>query len=71
MSRYRILGVRDYRGHRPGDEVEMVLTDQEETRAVQRGAIELLERSEVGLVKGSYKLPKKRSTAKRKKKSSG
>lgn len=37
---YRVLGKRDYRGHKPGDEFVALLDMKAEGRAIQRGSIE-------------------------------
>jgi hypothetical protein len=43
-GRYRVIGLRAYRGHQPGDVFEAVIDPAAEQRAIQRRNIELLER---------------------------
>ncbi len=60
MSVYRVA-LHSYRGHGHGEVFEAYLTEPEEQRAVARGAIELVERSDPGLVPGTYQLPRRTS----------
>ncbi len=62
MSVYEILS-GNYRGHRNGARVEMVLDPMVEARALRRGNIALVERSTPCLVEGSYRLPQKAADA--------
>ena len=54
---YRVIGTRAYRGHEPGTEFVDRLPLMMERRAIQRGAIELVERITPALRPGSYALP--------------
>lgn len=65
MSIYRAKG-RPFRGHPVGATFEADLDRNLEARAINRGSLELLERSTTRLVEGSYRLPttqKERSNA--------
>lgn len=55
---YRVTGSRAYRGHEPGTEFWARLEPRAESRALARGAIELLERVEAAIVPGTWKLPR-------------
>ena len=57
MSKYRVVGASSYRGHEPGEVFEATLERAVEFRAVRRGSIVLVERGQVSLVEGSYRLP--------------
>lgn len=63
MSRYRVTSRVAYRGFEYGTEFEEHLDEAVERRAITRGAIELLERSDPALKPGSYTLPRWRRTA--------
>jgi len=54
---YRVTGRLEYRGHKPGEEFIATLAPTVERRAVDRGAIVLLERIVPALKEGSYRLP--------------
>jgi hypothetical protein len=54
---YRVTGRLDYRGHKQGEEFMANLAPTVERRAVDRGAIVLLERVVPALREGSYLLP--------------
>lgn len=54
---YLVTGNRQYRGHSPGDMFEAKLDPAVERRAIQRGAIQLLDRVTPALAPGSYRLP--------------
>lgn len=56
-GRYKVTGNRKYRGHDPGTIFEARIDPAVEQRAIDRGAIELLERVTPGLEPGSYTLP--------------
>jgi hypothetical protein len=56
-SRYLVLGTRLYRGHAPGTIFEAALDPQAEQRAIERGAIEVLDRIEPSLDSEGYQLP--------------
>lgn len=58
-ARYRVIGARCYRGHRPGDLFEAQIEDRAEARAIRRGDIEVVERIKFTVEKGRYKLPRK------------
>jgi hypothetical protein len=55
---YRVIGHRDYRGHKQGEEFEARLDRNAERRAVMRGDIELLRRITPELQQGSYTFPR-------------
>lgn len=57
MSKYRVTGTRAYREQQPGSTFEATLDPDAEARALRRGDIELIERSQTGLRPGSYRLP--------------
>lgn len=57
MSLYLVTGRRAYRGHFPGAAFEALLEPAAEQRAIERGDIELLERSIPTLRPGSWTLP--------------
>jgi len=57
-GRYRVSGRVAYRGHEPGSEFVGALAANVERRAVDRGAIVLLERVTPAVRPGSYRLPK-------------
>lgn len=61
-GRYRVIGTREYREHRPGDLFEAKLDQRAEARAIGRGDIELVERITFSVNPGSYRLPERRST---------
>jgi hypothetical protein len=52
-----VTGRLAYRGHEPGEEFMATLAPSVERRAVDRGAIVLLERTVPALKEGSYRLP--------------
>jgi hypothetical protein len=54
---YRVVGRRNYRDHKPGEEFEARLDRQAERRALTRGDIELLGRITPELQPGSYRFP--------------
>lgn len=54
---YRVTGKRQYRGHEPGTTFEAILDRGAESRAIQRGDIELIRHVEPSLAPGSYRLP--------------
>lgn len=54
---YRVIGRRNYRDHKPGEEFEAKLNREAERRAVIRGDIELLRRITPELQAGSYTFP--------------
>lgn len=56
-GRYLVTGQRQYRGHTPGTTFEAILDPLAEQRAIDRGAIELLEHVDPTLEPGSYRLP--------------
>lgn len=56
-GRYLVTGNREYRGHQPGTIFEAALAPGPERRAVERGAIQLLERITPSIEPGSYELP--------------
>ena len=58
MTLYLVAGRRAYREHAPGETFEASLEQAAETRAVERGDIEILERSTPTLQPGSYRLPR-------------
>jgi hypothetical protein len=60
MSLYEVTGRTSYRDHRPGAIFEASLDEQTEARAVRRGAIAVIERSQPKLIEGSYALPQQR-----------
>lgn len=57
MSTYLVTGARAYREHWPGTTFEATLDPAAETRAIERGDIRLIERSDPALQPGSYRLP--------------
>lgn len=57
MSVYLVTGTSAYREHKPGTTFEAVLHPAAEERAIARGDIEVLERSQPTLRPGSYRLP--------------
>ncbi len=59
-ARYRVIGTRRYREHRPGTQFEAVIDAGAEARAIGRGDIELVERIEFVVKPGSYRLPRPR-----------
>ncbi len=58
-GKYRVVGSREYREHRPGDLFEARLDPGAEARAIGRGDIELVERIQLTVQPGSYQLPRK------------
>ena len=56
-GRYKVTGVRHYRGHMPGEEFTARIEPRIERWAVNAGLIALLERVTPSLVPGSYRLP--------------
>lgn len=58
-GRYRVIGTRCYREHRPGDLFEAQLDPGAEARAIGRGDIELVERIKFTVQPGSYELPER------------
>lgn len=56
-GRYLVTGNREYRGHQPGTIFEAAIDPGPERRAVERGAIQLLERITPSIEPGSYQLP--------------
>ena len=58
MTVYEVVGRFEYRGHRPGTRFEATLDPVAEVRAVQRGALVVVNRTQVKLRPGSYTLPK-------------
>jgi hypothetical protein len=60
-ARYRVIGSREYREHRPGDLFEAKLDRRAEARAIGRGDIEVVERITFSVKPGSYRLPDRRS----------
>jgi hypothetical protein len=54
---YRVVGTRRFRGHEPGTEFSARLEPLAVNRAIRRGAIELVEKIEPCLRRGSYTLP--------------
>lgn len=58
MSVYLVTGRTGYRGHQTNATFEANLEKAAEVRAIRRGAIVLLERSQPSLKAGSYKLPR-------------
>ncbi len=56
-GRYLVTGSREYRGHKPGATFEAALEPGPERRAIERGAIQLLERVTPSIEPGSYQLP--------------
>ena len=59
MSIYKVTGRLNYRGHPPGATFEARLPLPAEARAVRRGSIRLVKRSDPALEPGSYRLPLK------------
>lgn len=57
LGLYEVIGKRAYRGHQPGALFEARLDRNAEGRAIQRGAIRLLERIANDLLSGTYRLP--------------
>jgi hypothetical protein len=39
---YKVTGPTAYKGHQPGEQFEAELTDEQEQRALERGAIEVV-----------------------------
>lgn len=62
MSRYLVTGMHKYRDHATGEEFEATLEPDVEARAIARGAIKLLERSDVKLDPAGAKPPRKPKT---------
>lgn len=60
MSVYRVTSRNPYRGYQRGETFEASLDERTEERAIDRGAIEVIERSTPQLIEGSYRLPKVR-----------
>lgn len=58
MTVYRVTGRAEYRGHKPGETFEASLDRLMEHRAIRRGSIEVVDRTEPRLVPGSYRLPR-------------
>lgn len=56
-GRYEVTGIRQYRGHMPGEEFVAKLEPRIERWAISSGQIALLERVTPSLVPGSYRLP--------------
>jgi hypothetical protein len=54
---YEVSGKRAYRGHAPGETFEARLDRFAERRAIERGAIRLLERVVADLPPDKYRLP--------------
>lgn len=59
MTVYRVIARVPFRGHRPGGIFEATLGAAAERRAVERGDIEVVQRSTPGLKPGSWTLPRK------------
>lgn len=57
MSTYLVTGRTAYREHTIGSTFDADLDPAAERRAIQRGAIQLVERSTTSLRPGSYRLP--------------
>ncbi len=57
MTLYRVGPKLPYRGHQPGTYFEATLPPGPETRALDRGAIRVVNRSTPKLQPGSYRLP--------------
>lgn len=57
MTVYRVIGAVRYREHDPGTVFEAVLDPAAEQRAIDRGDIEVIERTTPGLIPGSWRLP--------------
>jgi hypothetical protein len=53
---YRVSGRRRYRGHEPGTVFEAAIDSAVESRAINRGDIELLRHVEPDLEAGSWRL---------------
>lgn len=58
MTVYRVTSRVAYRSHLPGETFEATLEPAAERRALERGAIAVVERSTPRIRKGSYTLPK-------------
>ena len=56
-GRYLVTGKRQYRGHQPGTVFEAQLDPLAEQRAIQRGAIALVEKVTPALEPRSYRFP--------------
>ncbi len=56
-KRYLVTGGRQYRWHKPGTTFEAQLEPLAEQRAIERGAIRVLEIVEPDVQIGSYQLP--------------
>ena len=57
MSIYRVSGQYRYRDHDVGETFEAYLEPDAEARALTLGTIEIIDRRQVGLRPGSYRLP--------------
>lgn len=58
MSTYRVIGIFNYRGHRPGEIFIASLQQPEEERALERGNIEILHRGQLTLDPLKIRRPK-------------
>jgi hypothetical protein len=45
VTRYRVTGAVPYLGHQPGEEFEAELSDDQEDRALKRGALKKVRRA--------------------------
>ena len=57
MGEYRVIGTREYRGHKPGEVFEQNIPVMAAQRAIARGDIEVLRFVEATLQPGSFRLP--------------
>lgn len=57
MTVYLVTGRVAHRGHKPGETFEADLTADEERRAVERGALTVIDRRPTEIVDGSFTRP--------------
>ena len=57
MGEYRVIGTREYRGHKPGEVFEQNIPAGAAQRAIARKDIEWLRNVEATLQPGSFRLP--------------
>ena len=57
VGRYEVVGGRAFMGHKHGDVFIAELDENAEARSVNRGSLRLLERLEMDLPVGKYRLP--------------
>ena len=46
MTTYKVTGATPYQGHRPGEQFEADLTEEQERRAKERGSIRVVKRDD-------------------------